>query len=71
MERLHKSMSIYVKHVGKKDQGDDRDKQLAIAFLGTTMAQHGQDFASDSEFGNCLMRMFAPCLVFQVTCSLR
>jgi hypothetical protein len=58
MDRLHRSMSVFVKHVGKKTEGDERDK-LAVAYLGSTMAAHGQDFAPDSEFGNCLMRMFA------------
>jgi hypothetical protein len=57
MDRLHRAMSVFVKHVGKRSEGDDRDKQLAVSFLGTTMASHGQDFASDSEFGNCLTRM--------------
>lgn len=56
MDRLHKSMSLYVKAVGKKSEGDG-DKMLPVGYLGSTMVGHGQDFAHDSEFGNCLLSM--------------
>jgi hypothetical protein len=58
MDKLHKSMSMYVKHVGKKSEGEDRDK-VPLAYLGATMVSHGQDFSPDSEFGSCLTRTFA------------
>jgi hypothetical protein len=48
-------MSLYVKHIGKKAESDDRDK-LPLGYLGATMVSHGQDFAPDSEFGSCLSR---------------
>ncbi len=55
MEKLHKSMSTYVKHLSKKVDTDVGDKAPS-AYLGSTMIGHGQDFAPDSEFGNCLIR---------------
>lgn len=50
-------MSLYVKHEGKKGEGEDRDK-IALANLASTMVSHGQDFSPDSEFGGCLTREF-------------
>jgi hypothetical protein len=58
MDRLHKSMSMYVKAIGKKSEGEGADKQLPIGYLGSTMVQHGQDFSPDSEFGHCLLSRF-------------
>ncbi|KAF2669213.1 BAR-domain-containing protein [Microthyrium microscopicum] len=55
MDRLHKSMSLYVKAQGRKESADDRDKMLPVGYLGSTMVGHGQDFSPDSEFGNCLL----------------
>jgi hypothetical protein len=56
MEKMHKSMSLYVKHVGKKSEGEERDK-VPIGYLGSVMVSHGQDFSPGSEFGSCLTRM--------------
>lgn len=67
MDKLHKSMSLYVKHIGKKSEGEDRDK-IPLGNLGSTMIAHGQDFAPDSEFGTCLIRMYTTfrlCVVTQ------
>jgi hypothetical protein len=55
MERLHKSMTTYVKSLSKRNEADDREKVLPVAFLGQTMLHHGEDFEPDSEFGNCLI----------------
>ncbi|TGO47256.1 hypothetical protein BOTNAR_0535g00080 [Botryotinia narcissicola] len=57
MEKLQKSMTIYVKSLSKRNEGDDREKILPVAFIGQTMIQHGEDFEPDSEFGNCLIAM--------------
>jgi len=61
MDRLHKSMSMYVKAVGKKSEGEDRDKLLPVGYLGATMVSHGHDFSPDSEFGNCLISNVTLC----------
>lgn len=55
MERLQKSMTIYVKTLSKRNEGEDREKTLPVAYLGSTMVNHGEDFENDSEFGQCLI----------------
>ncbi|KAK4207755.1 hypothetical protein QBC37DRAFT_379756 [Rhypophila decipiens] len=58
MERLQKSMSVYVKWIGRRCEGsEDREKKIPTAFLGNTMISHGEEFAPDSEFGNCLIAL--------------
>jgi hypothetical protein len=59
MERLHKSMTTYVKSLSKRNEGDDKEKVLPVAYLGQSLTAHGEDFEPDSEFGNCLI---GPCL---------
>ena len=48
-------MTAYVKTLSKRQEGDDKEKILPIAYLGSTMVSHGEDFEDDSEFGQCLM----------------
>ncbi|RKF63846.1 Uncharacterized protein C19C2.10 [Erysiphe neolycopersici] len=57
MERLHKSMTVYVKSLSTRSEGDDKEKRLPIGYMGQMMIQHGEDFDSDSEFGRCLISM--------------
>ncbi|OJD26353.1 hypothetical protein ACJ73_02268 [Blastomyces percursus] len=55
MERLQKSMTTYVKALSKRNEGDDKEKTLPVGYMGTTMVNHGEDFESTSEFGQCLI----------------
>jgi hypothetical protein len=55
MEKLQKSMTVYVKSLSKRTEEDSREKLLPVGYLGATMIAHGQDFQHDSEFGNCLI----------------
>jgi BAR domain len=56
MERLQKSMNSYVKWMTRRAEGfEDKEKSLPISYLGQVMVSHGEDFESDSEFGNCLI----------------
>ncbi|KAK4226415.1 hypothetical protein QBC38DRAFT_444663 [Podospora fimiseda] len=58
MDRLQRSMSQYVKWVGKRlDASEDKEKNTPVAYLGRTMVSHGEEFQADSEFGNCLITM--------------
>ncbi|KAI6246944.1 Meiotically up-regulated protein [Erysiphe necator] len=57
MERLHKSMTVYVKSLSTRSEGEDKEKRLPIGYMGQMMIQHGEDFDSDSEFGRCLISM--------------
>lgn len=58
MERLQKSMTGYVKTLSKRSEGDDKEKILPVAYLGSAMINHGEDFEKDSVFGQCLISMF-------------
>ncbi len=48
-------MTIYVKSLSKRNEAEDKEKSLPIAYLGSTMISHGEEFENDSEFGNCLI----------------
>lgn len=57
MNRLQRSMNHYVKTLSDRTQNEEREKLLPVVYVGSTMSNHGQDFAPDSEFGSCLSRM--------------
>lgn len=59
LDRIHKSMAGYVKSISKRNEGDDKEKNLPIAALGGGMVAHGDDFDAHSEYGRCLTSMFA------------
>ncbi|KAF2208512.1 hypothetical protein CERZMDRAFT_49196 [Cercospora zeae-maydis SCOH1-5] len=54
MGKLKKSADVYVQHMAKRDRYQDKDQQLPVAYFGSTMVAHGDDFEPDSEFGQCL-----------------
>lgn len=54
MDKMQKSMTIYVKSLSKRAEGDDKEKTLPGGHLGSAMVTHSEDFEPDSEFGNCL-----------------
>ncbi|KAI1749684.1 BAR domain-containing protein [Xylaria castorea] len=58
MDRLQKSMNVYMKSLSRRGETfEDKEKGLPVSYLGRTMISHGEDFESDSEFGNCLIAM--------------
>ncbi|RJE19917.1 BAR domain protein [Aspergillus sclerotialis] len=57
METEMGSMLGYVKSISKRNEGDDKEKTLPIANLGSSMVAHGDDFDANSEYGRC-MNMF-------------
>ena len=62
MERLHRSMNVYVKSLSKRNETEDsKEKSTAVAQLGSTAISHADDFEPESEFGQCLSGM-CPCL---------
>lgn len=50
-------MTCYVKAISKRNEGDDKEKTLPIAHLGSSMVTHGEDFDGNSEYGQCLISM--------------
>ncbi|RPB11452.1 BAR-domain-containing protein [Morchella conica CCBAS932] len=57
MEKLHKSMGVYIQSVSAKKEGEAREKMLPVDVLAQTMITHGEEFEQDSLFGNCLIKM--------------
>lgn len=57
MQKLQLSMNAYVKWLGQREGFGEREKGVPAAVLGRTMVHHGEDFDTDSEFGNCLIGM--------------
>ncbi|KAH8434636.1 BAR domain protein [Aspergillus melleus] len=55
IDRIHKSTTAYIKAVSKRSEGDDKEKTLPIAHLGTSMVGHGEDFDANSEYGRSLI----------------
>jgi hypothetical protein len=51
-------MTSYVKAISKRNEGDDKEKTLPIAHLGSSMVAHGEDFDGNSEYGQCLISEF-------------
>jgi hypothetical protein len=53
-------MNGYVKWVSRRGDSfnDDKEKGTPVGYLGRTMVSHGEDFESDSEFGNSLIGNF-------------
>lgn len=58
MEKLHSSMSIYIRSLSKRKEGDDKEKMLPLDALAAAMIYHGEEFDTDSVFGNCLISAF-------------
>jgi len=56
-EKLHSTMNVYVKSVSQKSMGEDREKMLPVDVMAQAMISHGEEFESDSVFGNCLIKM--------------
>lgn len=54
MDKMQKTMTVYVKSLSKRAEGDDKEKSLPGGNLGSSMVTHGEDFEPDSEFGTCL-----------------
>ncbi|KAL3476128.1 hypothetical protein BJX99DRAFT_148243 [Aspergillus californicus] len=54
IDRIHKSMTAYVKSISKRSEGDDKEKTLPIAHLGGSLITHGEDYDANSEYGRCL-----------------
>ena len=50
-------MNSYVKAVSKRSEIEGKEKTLPIAHMGGTMISHGEDFDTDSEYGQCLTSM--------------
>ncbi|QIW98533.1 hypothetical protein AMS68_004051 [Peltaster fructicola] len=56
LTRLQTSTRTYLRWLSKR-YPKDKDRQLPVGQLGAAMAEHGNDFDEDVEFGQCLIAM--------------
>lgn len=54
-DRVHKSLTAYIKSISKKSEGEDKEKSLPIANLGGCFISHGEEFDTNSNYGQCLI----------------
>lgn len=54
IDRIHKATGSYIKSISKRSEGDDKEKTLPIAHLGSSMVGHGEDFDANSDYGRCM-----------------
>lgn len=54
VEKLHNAMSIYIKSIMRRVDGEGKEKTTPVAFLGSTMTRHGEDFEEKSRYGQSL-----------------
>ncbi|KOS20677.1 Meiotically up-regulated protein [Escovopsis weberi] len=56
MERLHKSMNVYTRWVGRRcDSNESKGRATPLANLGQVMVCHGAEIEQNSELGRCLV----------------
>lgn len=48
-------MTAYVKTLSKRSEGDDKEKILPVAYLGSSMISHGGNLENHSVFGQSLI----------------
>ena len=59
IERLHGSVSTYVRGLQEKKQHPETKEKLSpIGNIASVMVHHGQDFDDQSKFGQCLISEF-------------
>ena len=64
---MQKSMAAYVKSLSKRNEGDDKEKSLPVANLGSIMVKHGEDFEDDNVFGKCLQGISSSMFVYDLS----
>ncbi|KAK9462911.1 uncharacterized protein V1516DRAFT_671456 [Lipomyces oligophaga] len=56
-ERLHHSMSLYVRNLAKRRELDELEKASPIDILGQALAIYGDEFVPESTYGQALLRL--------------
>jgi hypothetical protein len=57
LEKLYAAAGLYIRAMGKKKEGEDREKNLPPEILGQAMISHGGEFAPESAYGQALLRL--------------
>ena len=59
LEKLYNAAGLYIRAMGKKKEGEDREKSLPSEILGQAMVSHGGEYAPESAYGQALLRLGA------------
>lgn len=59
LEKLYNSAGVYIRAMGKKKEGEDREKSLPSEIFGQAMVSHGGEYAPESAYGQALLRLGA------------
>ena len=54
---MYTAAALYIRAMGKKKEGEDREKALPPEILGNAMVSHGGEYASESAYGQALLRL--------------
>jgi hypothetical protein len=57
LEKLYNAAGLYIRALGKKKEGEDREKALPPEILGNAMVNHGGEYAPESAYGQALLRL--------------
>ena len=57
LEKLYNAAGLYIRAMGKKKEGEDREKSLPPEILGQAMIGHGGEYAPESAYGQALLRL--------------
>jgi hypothetical protein len=57
LDKLYTAAALYIRAMGKKKEGEDREKALPPEILGNAMVSHGGEYASESAYGQALLRL--------------
>ena len=57
LDKLYTAAALYIRAMGKKKEGEDREKALPPEILGSAMVSHGGEYASESAYGQALLRL--------------
>jgi hypothetical protein len=57
LEKLYNAAAVYIRAMGKKKEGEDREKSLPPEILGQAMISHGGEYASESGYGQALLKL--------------
>ncbi|KAK9477761.1 hypothetical protein V1514DRAFT_266370, partial [Lipomyces japonicus] len=56
-DRVHQSMAIYVRNLSKRREFENQEKTSPIDIVGQNLASFGEEFISDSVYGQALVRL--------------
>lgn len=56
-ERLYQALSAYLRNLSKRREFEDKDKSTPADILGQSMSIFGDEFVSESAYGQALVRL--------------